>query len=243
MVSEDSEKIQAVLNMDMIGYEGDGRLDCLLEAHRDHRFLLNAFAMAALEYTDLSLSYSNHPSGSDHVPYSNQGMPALLVIENDWNIYPHYHRGTDLPEHLSQQMAGEILRMSVAAMAGLMGGGSELSGCLELGAVALSDATVILKPEGEKKRSTHTDIDGCFSFSPTPAGDSFKITIRHDGTEAMPQDLSGCLTLPDAPLTDLSVSLRQSGEPGRKTAADQRGCFLLEDIAPDTPLKLILKSS
>ena len=61
--------------------------------------------------------------GSDHVPYLNQGIPALLTIENDWNQYPDYHSTGDLPVNITLAMGREILKMNVATVAQLAGSG------------------------------------------------------------------------------------------------------------------------
>jgi hypothetical protein len=55
-------------------------------------------------------------------------MPALLVIENDWDSYPAYHRIDDVPANVDLAMGGETLRMNVATMALLAGaaGSSEI---------------------------------------------------------------------------------------------------------------------
>lgn len=115
------DKVQAMLNMDMIGFTGDADLDCLLETAPAFADLNAAFGDAAVLYTTLRIVVSLNPFGSDHVPYISRGMPAVLTIENDWDSYPHYHRTTDLPGRLSLEMGGEILRMNVAAMAMMIG--------------------------------------------------------------------------------------------------------------------------
>jgi len=117
----DADKVQAMLNMDMIGYTSDDDLDCLLETEPPGQFLLDLFSDVAEQYTTLRVVTSTYAWGSDHVPYLERGMPALLTIENDWDEYPDYHRTTDLPASITLEMGGEILRMNVAAMAHLIG--------------------------------------------------------------------------------------------------------------------------
>lgn len=112
------DQVVAMVNMDMIGYTGDAELDCLLETDVPLGLdLRNAMAQAAAQYTTLAIYTSNYASGSDHVPYLNRDMPAVLAIENDWNSYPHYHRTTDLPEHITISMGEETLKMNVATVA------------------------------------------------------------------------------------------------------------------------------
>ncbi len=113
-------QVMAVLIMDMVGYSADSDLDCLLETSSANGALVDAFALAA-EQTELRIVISFNPFGSDHVPYLNRGMPALLTIENDWDEYPCYHDTCDLPANLTLAMGREILKMNVVAM-GLMAG-------------------------------------------------------------------------------------------------------------------------
>ena len=113
----DADKIETMLNMDMIGYSSDADLDCLLETDPPFASLLDPFADAAAAYTNLRIVTSLFAFGSDHVPYLNRDIPSLLTIENDWDEYPGYHRTSDLPANIDLAMGGETLRMNVGAMA------------------------------------------------------------------------------------------------------------------------------
>jgi hypothetical protein len=118
--SGDLDKIQAMLDMDMIGYTADADLDCLLETDPFAESLLDPFIDAAATYTQLRIVTTLSAWGSDHVPYLDAGVPALLTIENDWSQYPDYHSTNDLPANLTIAMAEEILRMNVGALANLI---------------------------------------------------------------------------------------------------------------------------
>lgn len=113
----DADKIKTMLNMDMIGYTGDSDLDCLLETDTAFASLLTPFSDAAATYTNLRVVTSLFAFGSDHVPYLNRNIPALLTIENDWDSYPDYHRTGDVPANIDLDMGGQTLRMNVGAMA------------------------------------------------------------------------------------------------------------------------------
>jgi len=121
LASGNASKVQAMLDLDMIAFTEDGDLDCLLESEAFAQFLIDLLADAAAEYTTLRIETSLWAWGSDHVPYLEQGIPALLAIENDWSDYPYYHTTDDLPYHLSVTMGEEVLKMSVAALAELAG--------------------------------------------------------------------------------------------------------------------------
>ena len=121
VASGDAGKVQAMLDLDMIAYTADSDLDCLLESEPFAQFLIDLLADAAAQYTTLHIHTSLGAWGSDHVPYLDHGIPALLAIESDYSIYPYYHSTNDLPYHLSVTMGEEILKMSVAALAELAG--------------------------------------------------------------------------------------------------------------------------
>jgi hypothetical protein len=115
------EKIKAVLNMDMIGYTRDSDLDCLLESDQRGSALFPLLSAAAAEFTSLRIVTSLNPFGSDHVPYIEKGIPSLLVIENDWNEYPSYHKTSDTIQNITVAMGEQTLRMQAAVISELAG--------------------------------------------------------------------------------------------------------------------------
>lgn len=123
LASGDAAKVRAMIDLDMIAYTSDSDLDCLLESEPFAQSLIDLLADAAAQYTTLRIETSLFAFGSDHVPYLDQGIPALLTIENDWAEYPYYHTTNDLPHHLTVAMGEEILKMDVAALAELAGAG------------------------------------------------------------------------------------------------------------------------
>lgn len=119
------DKIKAVLNMDMIGYTRDADLDCLLESDQRGSALFPVLAAAAQQFTTLRMVTSLNPWGSDHVPYIENGIPSLLVIENDWNEYPAYHKTNDNIENITLAMGEQTLRMQAAVIAQMSGAASK----------------------------------------------------------------------------------------------------------------------
>lgn len=115
-----SDKIKAVLTMDMISYSSDSDLDLLLETGNVGQHLFAPFSEAAENYTSLRIVTSLRPFGSDHVPYIKKGIPALLTIENDWDEYGAYHTTEDRPSKINSEMGYQVLRMNVVALAMLM---------------------------------------------------------------------------------------------------------------------------
>ena len=114
---------------------------------------------------------------------------AVLAIEDDSDVYPHFHRSTDLPEHLSLEMAEQILRMTVGYLA-LSAGTAELSGCVEVDDEPLEGVEVLLSQAREPKRTTRSDQGGCFAFDDLVAGKKFRIQVRGPGLTSAVSRLS-----------------------------------------------------
>ncbi len=110
---------KGALIMDMISYTADTRLDVLLESQNFAAGLVNDLAQAAADFTSLTVFQSFNPFGSDHVPFLDDNLPAVLAIENDWDSYPGYHQSTDTVDQLTPEQGIEILRMNMAALARL----------------------------------------------------------------------------------------------------------------------------
>lgn len=120
--SGDLSRIKLAVIMDMIGYSGDEDFDVLLESSGTPTQLavLERFAALATDYAPGTRAViDTNPCCSDHMPWINRGVPALLTIENDWSQYVHYHQASDLPQNITnaQAMGGRILRMNAAGIA------------------------------------------------------------------------------------------------------------------------------
>lgn len=116
LAAGDAGKVVLMLNMDMIGFTADSDLDVLIETSIAHSSWFPTFASAG-SAAGLRVVTSINPFGSDHVPFLQRGMPAVLTIQNDWDQYPHYHKSTDMPQHLSLAMGGGVLRMNAIVLA------------------------------------------------------------------------------------------------------------------------------
>ena len=113
-------RIKAVLNMDMIGYSKDDSEDVLLESSSRYKSLVDQFAAAASLISGLKYYVTFNPYGSDHMPFLDAGIPAILTIDNDWGDYPHYHRSSDTIDKVSRDMGAAILRMNAGALAAML---------------------------------------------------------------------------------------------------------------------------
>lgn len=110
-------QIEAMINMDMIAYDGDDRLDLLMDTTPVGESLTDLLATIATTHTALEVEVSQGLGRSDHAPYLEAGFPAALLIENDFDIYTSYHQSTDTADRLSPEMAGEIIKVAVLGAA------------------------------------------------------------------------------------------------------------------------------
>ena len=58
------------------------------------------------------------PFASDHVPFINAGIPAVLTIEGADSANGHIHSDQDAMAHIDRPLMQAILRMNLAALAG-----------------------------------------------------------------------------------------------------------------------------
>ncbi len=145
VVSGDSAKVRGMFNMDMIGYTGDSDIDARLETRALGQPLMDALISAAATYTTLRIVTSLSPCCSDHIPYLDRNMPAVLSIENDYSTYPGYHNSSDLSSNLTIGMAVEILKMNVAAIAQMVGSVPAGNGDETVGAYVRETSTFFLR--------------------------------------------------------------------------------------------------
>lgn len=124
--SGDLSRVVTVANMDMIGWSANASLGALIESRPEHAETMTLFADAGATYAPglQIMTTTSNACCSDHVPYLNRGVPAVMSIHKNYSSYPHYHKTTDTSANLgihSQQIGGAILRMNVAAIAQLSG--------------------------------------------------------------------------------------------------------------------------
>jgi hypothetical protein len=111
-------RVRAVLNMDMIATRNTATPTVLLEGAPVSAGQISALATAAATYTGLKVETSLNPFASDHVPFINAGMPAVLTIEGGDSANGHIHSANDTLDFIDWSFATEILRMNIAALAG-----------------------------------------------------------------------------------------------------------------------------
>jgi hypothetical protein len=114
-------RIRAVVNMDMIGSLNSDRRSVLLEGAPVAQTVMDGLAAAAATYTGLVIERSLNPFASDHVPFIEAGVPAVLTIEGADNANTRIHGSRDTLADIDYEFALEILRMNVAFVADALG--------------------------------------------------------------------------------------------------------------------------
>lgn len=110
-----TSQVKAMINMDMIGYLKNEKA-VLLESEEHARSLVDLMVQTAGNYTDLIVETTFDAWGSDHVPYLDKGIPAVLTIDRDWSSYPAYHRRGDLPSRVNADIATAIMKLNLATL-------------------------------------------------------------------------------------------------------------------------------
>jgi Zn-dependent M28 family amino/carboxypeptidase len=104
-------RISAVINMDMIACKNTGTATVLLEGASVSQGMIDALAGIAQASTSLAVQTSLDPFNSDHVPFNDAGIPAVLTIEGTDSANDRVHTDRDTLETLDTSLALEILRM------------------------------------------------------------------------------------------------------------------------------------
>jgi Zn-dependent M28 family amino/carboxypeptidase len=75
---------------------------------------MDGLARAAATYTTLVVERSLDPFASDHVPFIDAGIPAVLTIEGADNANAAIHSERDTLDRINYDFALDILRMNTA---------------------------------------------------------------------------------------------------------------------------------
>lgn len=119
--SSERARIRAVVNMDMIGSLNSSSRSVLLEGAPLSQGIIDGLSQAAADYTKLIVETSLHPFNSDHVPFIDAGVPAVLTIEGADNTNSNIHSSADTIDTIDYEQALEILRANVAYVASEVG--------------------------------------------------------------------------------------------------------------------------
>jgi len=114
-------RIRSVVNMDMIGALNSSTRSVLIEGSQLSKAVIEGLSKAATTYTQLKVETSLQPFASDHVPFINAQIPAVLTIEGADNTNSNIHSANDTLDKIDSEIALEILRMNVAFVAEQIG--------------------------------------------------------------------------------------------------------------------------
>ena len=110
-------RISAVVNMDMIACRNTSNATVLLEGAAVSQAVIDALADIAQAHTSLAVQTSLEPFNSDHVPFIDLGIPAVLTIEGTDSANDRVHTERDTLDTLDINLALEILRMNLLFVA------------------------------------------------------------------------------------------------------------------------------
>jgi Zn-dependent M28 family amino/carboxypeptidase len=121
LTDADRSRITMVLNMDMIGRLNTAAPSVLLEGATVSQHVIDALAQAAHDMSELEVFVSLEPFASDHVPFIDAGLPAVLTIEGQDQLNTDEHTPRDTLAGLDISVATGILRMNTAAVEATLG--------------------------------------------------------------------------------------------------------------------------
>ena len=114
-------RIRAVVNMDMIGTLNTPRRSFLIEGAPVSRAVIDELSRAASAFSRLEIETSLHAANSDHVPFIDAGLPAVLAIEGADNTNHNVHSASDVLANINFDYALEILRAVTGFVAQAVG--------------------------------------------------------------------------------------------------------------------------
>jgi hypothetical protein len=116
-------RIKSVVNMDMVATLNHTRGPTVLLEGGDpiSKRMVEGLATAAHTYTQLTVNTSFDPHDSDHVPFIDARVPAVLTIEGNDKGNHNMHTAKDTLAHIDRDLPMEILRMNAAFVAAELG--------------------------------------------------------------------------------------------------------------------------
>ena len=119
------DTLAAALVADMVTWHRDAP-GLILDARTEHAWLADEVAGALRALTAVDDSVQLSPTGlvaSDHLALADAGVPAVLLIDRDWRLYPVYHTIFDTWSMIAGMTTQAIsaARAAVATLAGLGG--------------------------------------------------------------------------------------------------------------------------
>ncbi len=236
--------IGGMIQLDMVGYDPGGVMGLRAISNMESAWLMSEFWEANQDYSiGLNMVTTIDPTArsSDHAPFWDEGYPAIMAIETDFNDY--YHSPGDTVDKMSFELVTRTTKTAVATIAKIAGILTPGNGVIVLDKTSYSPSDVVeislydtdlnadpgaietvqvnirssAEPTGEQV--TLTEV--------TPDEGVFKGTIPLTTTASMP----GQLTICDSDI--LNATYWESSPAGlRWTNADVDGIFpLISNVA------------
>lgn len=117
------DSIIAVLNYDMISYDGnnDGQLDVNTNTASNSLAVLYAQIVSLYQPTLVPQVTTSLSGGSDHQSFQNRGYQAILAIEDNSDFTPYYHTVNDLYSSLNKPYFIKMVKAGIAALVTIAG--------------------------------------------------------------------------------------------------------------------------
>ena len=126
LAAERGDQIEGVLNFDLLGHDEDGVLDIHVLGDEASQWLVHAFGTAAQRYNiEVDLRKKNDPSFifSDHSPFWNIGIPAVMVAEESSLDPPestaYIHSEIDTLDKITLPLGKLAVELAVATLSEL----------------------------------------------------------------------------------------------------------------------------
>ena len=219
--------VQAVINMDMVGYAHGAPPHVLVDTFRSSRALAARVSLAAAAHSSTRVSAGIFSQGrSDHRPYVDVGVPAVTLASAWWRHYPNYHSGQDLPSSVDPAAVAAAARVAVAAvlrLAGFADGAPVAHGGRFVQATAQRpvqlSAAASFDPRGQPLSYRWTQTGGP-TVQLTTAGATLRFVPPEPGSFRFKLEVSAADGRRSEP--DLAAAL-VSDQPGCATAGNHRG--------------------
>lgn len=121
--SGEASRVKGVLVLDMIG---DRDLNLTLPRNADPQLLATVFAAARDEGMRSSVALAPFAIGDDHVPFLEEGIPAVDIIDFEFGSAPglndYWHTGEDTMDKISAESLESVGRLTLGTLQRLMGG-------------------------------------------------------------------------------------------------------------------------
>lgn len=117
--------IDAVINLDMIGRDYGGGVTLQVAGRDDpldSTLAALIIGMAGSLQLDLDCNYLKSSPASDHMAFWEiAGIPAILLIENEYRDNPHYHDCSDIAAYIDFDYMTDVVKAAAGSAAQLAG--------------------------------------------------------------------------------------------------------------------------